>query len=66
MPMRGELSAPTMRAAWQKQPAEPVWRQIFEILWSPDLIVVIALAALGLAATICVSLLSPSFANIIG
>jgi hypothetical protein len=55
-----------MRAAWQKQPAEPVWRQIFEILWSPDLFVVLTLAAIGLAATICMSLVSPSFANIMG
>jgi hypothetical protein len=66
MPMRGELSAPTMRAAWQKQPAEPKLRQIFEILWSPDLVVVVALAAIGLAASICMSLLSSSFLNAIG
>jgi hypothetical protein len=55
-----------MRAAWQKHPAEPKWRQIFEILRNPDLVVVVVLAAIGLAATICVALLSPSFLNIIG
>jgi hypothetical protein len=66
MPMRGELSAPSMRAAWQKQPAESVWRQVSEILWSPDLVVVVALTAIGLAATVCLLLLSPSFGNIAG
>lgn len=61
MPIRGELSASTMRAAWQKRPIEPVWRQVSEFLWSPDLIVVLVLCAIGLLATVCAALFSSSF-----
>ena len=64
MPIRGELSAPAMRAAWQKRPIEPVWRQVFGILWNPDLIVVLALCAIGLLATVCAVLFSSFFVNI--
>jgi hypothetical protein len=61
MPMRGELSAPAMRAAWQKLPPEPAWRQISGILWSPDLLVIVAMIALGLVASICAAFFWPSF-----
>ena len=66
MPMRAELSVPTMRAAWQKQPAETAWRQICRILWSDDLIVVLAVSALGLFASVCAALFCPSFLDIVG
>jgi hypothetical protein len=66
MPMREELSAPGMRAAWQKRPTEPMWRQLAEIRRSPDLVVIIVLTAIGLSLSFCVELLPPSFLNIIG
>jgi hypothetical protein len=63
MPIRGELPAPTMRAAWQKGAPEPRWSQVFDILWSPDLFVVLVLCAIGLSATVCALLFSSSFIN---
>jgi hypothetical protein len=63
--MRGEISAPTMRTAWQKQPAEPAWRQVSGILWSPDLILVLAVSALGLFASVCAALFFSSFLDIV-
>jgi len=65
MPMRAELAAPTMRAAWQKQPDESSWLAVTDILRSPDLIVVVAMAAIGLFATIGAALFYPSFFDII-
>lgn len=65
MPMRAELAAPTMRAAWQKQPAEPAWRQITGILRTPDMIVVLVVSALGLFASACAALFCSSFLDII-
>lgn len=65
MPIKGELAAPAMRAAWQKRPIEPMWRQVFEILWNPDLIVVLVLCAIGLLATVCAALFSSSFVNLV-
>jgi hypothetical protein len=65
MPMRSELSAPAMRAAWQKRPAETAWRQASGILRSPDLIVIVAITATGLAATLFAAIFWPSFLNIV-
>jgi hypothetical protein len=61
MTISGELSAPAMRAAWQKLPPEPAWRQICGILWSSDLFVIVAMSALGLVASICAAFFWPSF-----
>jgi hypothetical protein len=54
-----------MRTAWQKQPAEPAWRQVSGILWSPDLILVLAVSALGLFASVCAALFFSSFLDIV-
>jgi hypothetical protein len=54
-----------MRAAWQKQPDESAWLAVTDILRSPDLIVVVAMAAIGLFATIGAALFYPSFFDII-
>jgi hypothetical protein len=66
MPMRGQLSAPAMGAAWQKQPAGPAWYQISEILLTPDLVVVLGVSMLGLLASISAALFSSSFLNVVG
>jgi hypothetical protein len=54
-----------MRAAWQKQPAEPAWRQITGILRTPDMIVVLAVSALGLVASVCAALFCSTFFDIV-
>jgi hypothetical protein len=63
--MREALAAPAMRAAWQKQPPEPAWRQASGILRSPDLIAVLVLCAVGLLASVCAAFFLPSFIEIV-
>jgi hypothetical protein len=63
--MREALAVPAMRAAWQKQPPEPAWRQASGILRSPDLIAVFLLCAVGLLASVCAALLFPSFIDMV-
>jgi hypothetical protein len=58
MPLRNELASPAMRAAWQMPPAERQ-PEIFEILRSPDLAVVVVLLLAGLVAAIGLTVLFP-------
>jgi hypothetical protein len=65
VPMRSELAIPTMRAAWQKRPAESAWHQASKILRSSDLIVVAAMSAIGLSASILAAVFYPSLLTVV-
>jgi hypothetical protein len=57
--LRSELPTPAMRAGWQMRPAERLRVEVFGILRSPDLPVVIVFCAIGLLASVCLALSFP-------
>ena len=59
MLMRGELSTPAMGAGWEMPAAEPGWHQVFGILRSSDLLVVVVFATIGLLAALWLTLSLP-------